>query len=71
MKVTPTHLAFTYSELTMETLEQDVKYLKYIFSKLTTKTPERRHWHRSAFFIINFERISHLVLLFLLLTLNM
>ena len=42
-----------------------------IFSKLTTKTPERRHWHRSAFFIINFERISHLVLLFLLLTLNM
>ena len=38
-----------------------------ICSKLTIKTPERR----SGVFIVNFENISHLVLVFLLLTLNM
>ena len=41
-----------------------------ICSKLTINTPERRHWRRSGFFIVNFEHISHLVLVFLLLTLN-
>ena len=40
-------------------------------SKLTIKTPERRQWRRSGVFIVNFEHISHLVLVFLLLTLNM
>ena len=39
--------------------------------KLTIKTPERRHWRRLGIFIVNFEHISHLVLVFLLLTLNM
>ena len=39
-------------------------------SKLTINTPERRHWRRSGVFIVNFEHISHLVLVFLLLTLN-
>ena len=38
-----------------------------ICSKLTIKTPERR---RSGVFIVNFEHISHLFLVFLLLTLN-
>ena len=28
-------------------------------------------WHRSGVFIVNFEHISHLALVFLLLTLNM
>ena len=42
-----------------------------ICSKLTIKTPERRHWCRSSVFNVNFEHISHLVLMFLLLTLNM
>ena len=36
-----------------------------IYLKLTRKTPERRHWHRSGVFIVNFEYISHLVLVFL------
>ena len=40
-------------------------------SKLTIKTPERRHWRRSGVLIVNFEHISQLVLVFLLLTLNM
>ena len=42
-----------------------------IYSKLTIKTPERRQWRRSGVFIVNFEHISHLALVFLLLTLNM
>ena len=39
-------------------------------SKLTIKTLEQHHWRRSGIFIVNFEHISHLVLVFLLLTLN-
>ena len=41
-----------------------------ICSKLTINTPESRHWRRSGVFIVNFEHISHLVLVFLLLTWN-
>ena len=40
-------------------------------SKLTIKTPERSPWRQSDVFIVNFEHISHLVLFFLWLTLNM
>ena len=32
------------------------------------KTPERRHWRLSGVFIVNFEHISHLSVVFLLLT---
>ena len=39
-----------------------------ICSKLTIKIPER--WRRSGTFIVNFEHISHLVLVFLLITLS-
>ena len=42
-----------------------------ICSKLTIKTPELRQWPRSGVFVENFEHISHLVVMFLLLTLNM
>ena len=42
-----------------------------ICSKLTIKTPERSHWCRAGVFIVNFEHISHFVLVFLLLALNM
>ena len=41
-----------------------------ICSKLTIKTPERRHWRRSGVFIVSFEHISHFFLVFLLLNLN-
>ena len=34
-------------------------------------TPERRQWRRSTVFIVNFENISHVFLVFLLLTLFM
>ena len=36
-----------------------------ICSKLTLKTPEQRHWRRSDAFIVIFEHISHLVLVFI------
>ena len=42
-----------------------------ICSKFTKKTPERRPQRRYGVFIVNFENISQLVLVFLLLTLNM
>ena len=41
-----------------------------ICSKLTIKIPERRHWRRSGIFMVNFEHISHLGLVFLFLTLS-
>ena len=41
-----------------------------ICSKLIIKTPERHHWRRSGVFIVNFEYISHIFLVLLLLTLN-
>ena len=41
-----------------------------ICSNLTIKTPERRQWRHSGVFVVNFEHISHLVLVFLLLTLS-
>ena len=37
-------------------------------SKLSIKAPERRHWHCSDVFIVNFEHVSHLVLVFLMLS---
>ena len=40
-----------------------------ISSELTIETPERRHW-RSGIFIVNLEQISHLFLVFLLLSLK-
>ena len=41
-----------------------------VCSKLTIKTPERLHWGRSGVFIVNFEHISHLFQVFLLLILD-
>ena len=38
-----------------------------IYLKLTIKIPERRHWRRSDVFIVNFEHISLLFLVLLLL----
>ena len=42
-----------------------------ICSKLLIKTPERRHWGRYGVFIVNFEHISKLGLMFLILTWKM
>ena len=42
-----------------------------ICSKLTIKIPERHYWRRSSVFIVNFEHISYLFLLFLILALDL
>ena len=49
---------FTSSKLTLETLE---KYVKHVL-----KAVERRHWHLSGVFIVNFEHMSQLFLMLLL-----
>ena len=38
--------------------------------KLTVNTAEQRQWSRSGLFIVNFEQIWFIVLVFSLLTLN-
>ena len=59
-----TQLTFTYSNSTIETA---IKMCE-ICSKLTIKTVERRH--HSIVFVVNFEHILHLYVVFLLLKLN-
>ena len=83
-----TYLYFPYnnsiacSELTIETLEQGVKYFQNMLvcfhnynhrhMKFAQEFIETvHHWHRSGVSIVNFEHISHLFLVFLLLTLSM
>ena len=41
-----------------------------IYSKLTIKTAEQRHRRCSGFFVVNFEQVSHIVLVFTILSLN-
>ena len=41
-----------------------------ISPKLTIKTPERRHWRHTGVFIVKFEHVSYLFLVFLLLALS-
>ena len=60
-----TQPVITWSKLTIETLEQGVKYVQ---SKLAIKTPERCQRRRYGVFIVNFEHILHLFLVYLLLT---
>ena len=50
---------------------RNIKARCEICPMLTIKTPEQRKWLCSGFFIVNFEHILPLVLLFLLLTLKM
>ena len=61
-----TQSAFTCSKLTIKNTRTRCE----TFSKLAVKTPERHQWHRSGVFIVNFEHILHLVLVFLLLILR-
>ena len=58
----PSQPAFTCSKLTTETLEESVKYVQ-VNNKDTRMTP-------MGVFNVTFEHISHLVLVFLLLTLS-
>ena len=61
---------FSFGNCMFKVNSRNTRTRRKICSKLTIKTPERRHWCRSAGFIVNFEYISHRALLFLLLTLS-
>ena len=60
-----TQPAFTWTKSNRNTRTR-----REIYSKLIITTPERCHWRRSGVFIVNFEHLPHLVLVFLLLTLD-
>ena len=49
---------------------ENTRIICEICSQLTIKTPDRRHWRRSDVFIVKFENISQLDLVFPWLTLN-
>ena len=53
--------AFTCSKSTMH---GSTKAQYWICSKLTTKTQKRRNWRRSDIFIVNFDQISYIDLVF-------
>ena len=61
-----TQPAFTWTKLNRNTRTR-----REIYSKLIAKTPEQCHCRRSGVFIVNFEHLIHIVLVFLLLTLDM
>ena len=48
---------------------RNTKTMDEICSKLIIKAPERRQWRHSGVFIVDFEQILHIILVFLLLTL--
>ena len=62
----------TFGPGNVSNLERQYNTIKRceIFSKLTIKRPEWRHWRSSGVFIDDFEHTSHLFLVFLLLNLN-
>ena len=69
----PLFLILVYSRNTVLDLEKKVSYLWELLLHALARSTYGiiRHWRRSGIFIVNFEHISHLVLVFLLLTLSM
>ena len=63
-------LADMYGNYMFKVNNRNARLRCEIYSKLTIKTPKQCQWCRSGVFIVNFEYISHLVLVFLLLTLS-
>ena len=64
----PYQYTFPASNCMFKVNNRNIRRRCEIWSKLTIKTPERRYGCRSSVFIVNFEYISHLALVFLLLT---
>ena len=48
--------------------DRNTKAICEVYPKLTIKTPKGHHGRLSSHFIVNFEHISHLILMFRLLT---
>ena len=60
----------TANNYLLKAISRSIRKRCEIYSKLTIKKPERRHWRRSGVFIVNFEYISNLFLVFLLINLS-
>ena len=56
---------FPYSPVNVD--NRNTTKMFEIYSKLTIKIPGRSHWHRSGVFMVNFEQVSWLFVVFLLL----
>ena len=54
----------------LKVFNESPRTIYYFCSKWTRETLERRHWRRSGVFVVNFEQISIIDLLFSLLALN-
>ena len=48
----------------------NIRTMCEISSKLTVKALESRQWRRCVVFIVNYEQISHILVVFSMLTLN-
>ena len=64
------HLIFPANNYLFKVNNREARKKCEICSEVTIKTPEWRHWCHSGVFIVNFEHISYLFLVFLLLTWN-
>ena len=71
VKLPVNHRAYPASIYLLKVNNRNTRKRYKLCSKLTIKTPEQRHWHRSGVFFVNAELTSQLVLVFLLLTLSM
>ena len=60
-------LTFLASMYLFKVSNTNTRKMCEICSELTIKTPEWRQWRRSSVFIVNFEQISHVVMVFPLL----
>ena len=69
LKVNSRH-AYTANTYLLKVSNRNNRKKYRICSKLTIKTQQRRQWRRSGVIIVNFEHISHLFLVCLLLTLT-
>ena len=59
-----------FNPLTTNVTSGTTRTIREICWNLTIRTPEQPHWRRSGVFIVGFEQIPHIVLVFPLLTLN-
>ena len=70
IKVKSSHQTYFYNNTTSNVSFPAGNCMFKVNNRNTRTRCEIRHWRRSGIFIVNFEHISHLVLMFLLLTLS-
>ena len=64
------HTTYPANSYLFKVNNRNIRKRYEIYPKLTIKRPKQPHWYHSDACTVNFEYISHLFLVFLLLTLN-